>query len=156
MATSSGAKQKSDTHVKSELPVHWNKMEASGLTEATALTTTGLWRLGQCRNLDGRIACAQARVPSPSHPPKAEGWSPLWWIDWVGDWCAVERRGTQDEDRDTTRLAQSGDLGLLKEVSVVWGPEGRPKPSVVGPATECLAVCEWDNLACLPGEGTIQ
>lgn len=47
--------------------------------------------------------------------------------------------------------AQSGDLGLPKEVSVVWGPEGRSEPLVV----EYLVTDhEWDNQACFPREDT--
>lgn len=85
----------------------------------------------------------------PQHCQKTKGWRALWWIGWIGDWYVAERRGPQGEDIDH---AQSGDLGLPEEVSVVWGPKGRSEPSV----EEYLVTDhEWDNRTRLRREDTI-
>lgn len=91
----------------------------------------------------------------PQHCQKTKEWSALWWIGWIGDWYVAERRGPQDEDRDTTGLAlpsTAGRLGLPEEMSVVWGPEGRSESPVV----EYLVTDrEWDDQARLGRDDTI-
>lgn len=85
MATSSEAKQKSNTQVKSDLQAPWDGVEARGPREATALTAAGLLRLRQWQNLDGRIAgyhMLRRGLHSPALPKNKRVECPL--VDWLG------------------------------------------------------------------------